>query len=389
MTRGKKRILIVAGEASADLHGSRVAAELLRRSPEVEIQAMGGEYLRQAGAEVLIDSSKLAVVGLTEVLGKLGALYRARRSLKRIIEAKEIDLVILIDFPDFNLPLALAAKRAAVPVLYYISPQVWAWRAGRTAKIARRVTRMAVIFPFEVPFYREKGLEAEFVGHPLMDVFSEGASPVSSRPAEWHGNPVVALLPGSRTKEVKSLLPEMIRAADLLALRMPGARFLLAVAPGLEAGDIENSMPPHRAAITAVRGRTYEAISAADLVIVASGTATLETAILQKPMIIVYRVSSVTYFAARAMIRVKWIGLVNLVAGRALAPELIQGEATGERMAEEAMRILGDEKLRREMVAGLALVKEKLGAPGAAGRVAKMALDMITEKVKDQNPNVN
>ena len=379
MARGKKRILIVAGEASGDLHGSGVAAELSRRNPGIQIQAMGGERLRAAGAEVLIDSSKLAVVGITEVLGRLGALYRAHRFLKRLIQAREIDLVILIDFPDFNLPLALAAKRAGVPVLYYISPQVWAWRSGRTVKIARRVTRMAVIFPFEVPLYRKEGLETEFVGHPLMDVLCipEDGSRVSSRPPEWHGNPVVALLPGSRTKEVKSLLPEMIRAADLLTLRLPESRFLLAVAPGLEAGDIENSIPPHRAAITAVRDRTYEVIGAADLVIVASGTATLETAILQKPMIIVYRVSPVTYWAGRAMVRVKWIGLVNLVAGRALAPELIQGEATGERIAEEALRILGDEKLRREMIAGLAEVREKLGAPGAAGRVAEMALEMI------------
>ena len=382
MAPGKKTILIIAGEASGDLHGSRVVEALLRLDPEIRVWGMGGERLRLAGAEILIDSSQLAVVGITEVLGGMGSLYRAYRNLKRLIQKKEISLLILIDFPDFNLRLARVAKDAGIPVLYYISPQIWAWRSGRTKKIAQRVQKMAVIFPFEVPLYREAGLEAQFVGHPLMDVLgshSNHASPAHPQ-KDWEGNPLITLLPGSRPKEVMSLLPEMVRAAQIITRKKPKAQFLLALAPAMDSNEIRKSLPPDGAAITMVEGKTYQAIRAADLVVVASGTATLETAILGKPMVIIYRVSPLSYWVGRAMIKVKWIGLANIVAGRALVPELIQEEARGERIAEEALRILDDEKYREEMIGGLAEVGRKLGTPGAAERVAKMALEMMQEK---------
>jgi lipid-A-disaccharide synthase len=379
---GKKTILIIAGEASGDLHGSRVVEALLRLDPEIRVWGMGGERLRLAGAEILIDSSQLAVVGITEVLGGMGSLYRAYRNLKRLIQRKKISLLILIDFPDFNLRLARVAKDAGIPVLYYISPQVWAWRSGRIKKIAQRVQKMAVIFPFEVPLYREAGLEAQFVGHPLMDVLGSHSNHASSAhpQKDWEGNPLITLLPGSRPKEVMSLLPEMVRAAQIITRRKPKAQFLLALAPAMDSNEIRKSLPPYGAAITIVEGKTYQAIRAADLVVVASGTATLETAILGKPMVIIYRVSPLSYWVGRAMIKVKWIGLANIVAGRALVPELIQEEARGERIAEEALRILDDEKYREEMIGGLAEVGRKLGTPGAAERVAKMALEMMEEK---------
>ncbi len=382
MGPGKKKILIVAGEASGDLHGAKVAEALLRLDPEIQVWGMGGEQLRRVGAEILIDSSRLAVVGITEVLGRMGSLYRAYRNLRGLIQRKEISLLILIDFPDFNLLLARVAKDARVPVLYYISPQVWAWRSGRTKKIAQRVQKMAVIFPFEVPLYREAGLEVQFVGHPLMDAFGPGSTPASSAPPQkdWKGNPLIALLPGSRHKEVISLLPEMVRGAQIITRRKPEAQFLLALAPAMSSDEIRKFLPSSGAAITLVEGKTYQTIRAADLVIVASGTATLETAILGKPMVITYRVSPLSYWVGRAMIKVKWIGLANIVAGRTLVPELIQEEARGERIAEEAMRILDDEPYREEMIGGLAEVGRKLGTPGAAERVAKMALEMMGEK---------
>ena len=379
MAPGRKKILIVAGEASGDLHGSKVAEALLRLDPEIQLWGMGGEHLRRAGVEILIDSSRLAVVGITEVLGRMGSLYRAYRNLKKSIQRKEISLLILIDFPDFNLRLARVARDEGIPVLYYISPQVWAWRSGRTKKIAQRVQKMAVIFPFEVPLYREAGLEAQFVGHPLMDVLGSQSSPASPElPREdWKGNPLITLLPGSRQKEVMSLLPEMVRAAQIITRRKPEAQFLLALAPAMDSDEIRKFFPPSDAAITLVEGKTYQAIRAADLVIVASGTATLETAILGKPMVIVYRVSPLSYWVGRAMVKVKWIGLVNIVAERALVPELLQGEVRGERIAEEAFRILDDEKCREEMTRGLVEVSSKLGTPGAAERVAKLALEMM------------
>jgi lipid-A-disaccharide synthase len=382
LSPAKKDILIVAGEASGDHHGARVVESLLRMEPGVGVQAMGGELLRRAGAQIVVDSSRLAVVGITEVLGRFGDLARAYRDLKALIRGGEIGLLMLIDFPDFNLRLARVAREAGVPVFYYVSPQVWAWRSGRTKVIARRVDRMAVIFPFEVPLYREAGLEAEFVGHPLMDTLEpeESALPIPPEKGCWKGDPLVALLPGSRHREVFSLLPEMIRAAEIIAREKTGARFLLALAPTIDEEEVKKVLPPSEARIEVVKGETGLVLRAADLALVASGTATLETAIRGKPMVIAYRVSPLSYWVGRAMIRVKWIGLVNLVAERSLVPELIQKEATGEKMAAEALRILEDEPYRKAMIQGLAEVSRKLGSPGASERVARMALEMLAKQ---------
>ncbi len=379
MSPAKKDILVVAGEASGDHHGARVVESLLRMEPAVGVRAMGGELLRKAGAQIVIDSSRLAVVGITEVLGRFGDLARAYRDLKGLIRGGEIGLLMLIDFPDFNLRLARVAREAGVPVLYYISPQVWAWRSGRTRIIAQRVDRMAVIFPFEVPLYREAGLEAEFVGHPLMDTLEPEERVIRIPPEEegWRGEPLVALLPGSRHREVFSLLPEMIRAAEIITREKAGARFLLALAPTIEEEEIKKVLPPSGPRIALAKGKTGRVLRAADLALVASGTATLETAIRGKPMVIAYRVSPLSYIVGRVMIRVKWIGLVNLVADRSLVPELIQKEATGEKMAAEALRILEDEPYRKAMIQGLDEVRQKLGSPGASDRVARMALEML------------
>jgi lipid-A-disaccharide synthase len=370
--------MIIAGEASADLHGSKVIEALRRLDPDIQVYGMGGDHMRQAGAELIIDSSQLAVVGITEVFGRIGGLFRAYQSIKNFIKKNNLALLILIDFPDFNLSLARVARGAGVPVLYYISPQVWAWRYGRVRKIAGRTDKMAVIFPFEVPIYQGVGLDVEFVGHPLLDLLplNRQEYAASSR-TSFSGDPLVVLLPGSREREIQSLLPEMLRAADLLAKQKPRAKFILAAAPGVKVQELEKFLRLHSIPVEVVEGQTYGAIMAADVVIVASGTATLETAILGKPMVIVYKVSPVSYWVGKAMVKVDWIGLANIVAGKKVVPELLQQEARGERIAEEALRILDEEVYRREMVLALEEVRKKLGTPGAAGRVARMALEMI------------
>jgi len=373
--------MIVTGEASGDLHGSRVVEAIWQQNAEVEVYAVGSKYMEQAGAEILVDSSCLGVVGITEVMERFGSIIKAYWNLKNFIKKSGINLLILIDFPDFNLMLAKVARRLEVPILYYISPQIWAWRPGRLQKIARLINKMAVIFPFEVPIYQNAGLSVQFVGHPLLDVFgSRHRTDSFPDNFEFKGNPLIALLPGSREREIKYLLPEMVRGAKILVGQKPGAKFILAAAPTINVQGLKKILATQSIDIPVVEGQTYRAITAADLVIVASGTATLETAILGKPMVIVYRVSSLSYWVGRVMVKVGWVGLVNIVAGKKVVPELIQGEARGERIAAEAMKILDDETYRMEMLRRLAEVREKLGTPGAAERVAKMALEMINDQ---------
>lgn len=379
MATGKKKIMIVAGEASGDLHGSRVVEALTRLNPELHVYGVGSERLRRAGAEMIADSSELSVVGITEVFARMGNLLEAYWKVKKFIQRSGLSLLILIDFPDFNLLLARAANGVGVPILYYISPQVWAWRSGRVKTIARRVKKIAVIFSFEVSIYKNAGLDVEFVGHPLLDLLGSNQQDLYIH-EKMEGDPLVALLPGSRPGEVQRLLPEMVQAAKILTAAKPGARFILPMAPTVKVQELEKFLPHDSVPISVVEGKTYEALMAADLAVVASGTATLETAILGKPMVIAYRVSPLSYWVGRAMVKVDWVGLVNIVAGRKVVPELLQGEARGERIAAEVLRILDDEPYRKEMLGGLAEVREKLGTPGAAERVARMALEMIRNK---------
>jgi len=376
----ERKILIVTGEASGDLHGSKVARALKDLSPDVKIFAMGSERLRLAGAEIVADSSSLAVVGLTEVFTRLRTILRALASLKAFLRREKPELALLIDFPDFNMRLARTAKKLGIPVLYYIGPQVWAWRSGRVKSLARLVQKMAVIFPFEVPFYEGAGVAVEFVGHPLLDVLQgwEAARKEDGK-KEFAGNPIVALLPGSRGREISSLLPAMIEAAKILKEKKPEARFLLPLAPTIGREEVERLLGGFPA-VTIIEGKTYEAVSAADVAIVASGTATLETALLGKPMVIVYRVSAPSYWIGRMLIRVKCIGLANIVAGRKIVPELIQKDASGEKIAAEALKILSDSNYREALAAELATVRGKMGNAGAATRVARMALELAESR---------
>ncbi|MFQ5849141.1 MAG: lipid-A-disaccharide synthase [Candidatus Binatia bacterium] len=370
--------MLVVGEASGDIHGAQLAKRLYQCDPTLDICGVAGESLKREGITVLFDVARLTGMGLAEVMGNLKPLWQAYRLLQRFLRDQRPDLLILIDFPEFNLRLARLAKHLEIPVLYYVSPQVWAWRRGRTRKIARWVSQMAVVFPFEVPLYEKEGARVTFVGHPLLDI----VHPTQPRDATLgrHGlDPIrqtIALLPGSRRSEVAYLLPPMLQAADLLSRQME-IQFVLIRASTVQRRQLDAMLARASVPVCIVEGDAYNVLNASDLAWVASGTATLEAALLGKPMIIVYRLARLTYALARLLVRVKHIGMVNIVAGDRVVPELIQGDATGERILAETQRILTDTHLRQQMIKRLGEVRERLGSPGAPARVAEIALSLM------------
>lgn len=374
-----KTIMIVAGEASGDLHGASLVQEMLKTDPALNFYGIGGSKLEKMGVKLFANTSTMAVMGLTEVVSKLGSILKIMGMMKKSLDEYRPDLVILIDYPDFNLRLAKAAKKKGIKVFYYISPQVWAWRKNRINQIKKFVDKMAVILPFEVDTYATKGFTVNYVGHPLLDLVKPHYSKQDSRKkiSIAEDKTTIALLPGSRLSEVTKLLPEMLRAAEILAQKIPDVQFVLPLADTLEEKNISDISKSSPVKIKVIAGLTYDVISSADLAIVASGTATLETGLLAVPMIIIYKVSPFSALIGRMIINVQHIGLVNIIAGRTIVPELIQSDANGQRIASEALAILLNEEKRQEIVVQLADIRAKLGSPGAARRAAQLALDML------------
>lgn len=371
--------MIVAGEASGDLHGSRLVAEALRLDPGLRFFGIGGSKMRATGVETLVDASEMAVVGLVEVIAHFDVIYRAYRTLKRIIRSDPPDLLILIDYPDFNLRLAQLAKRAGVKVLYYISPQIWAWRVGRVHKIARVVDRMAVVFPFEAPFYEQAGVPVTFVGHPLVDA----VCPIMTRPAAQAAfgldpeRKTVGLFPGSRRNEIKNLFPTILDAAKLLKARFPELQFILPLASSLSREEIAPYLSESGLDIRVVEEQGYDVMQVSDAIITVSGTVTLEIALIGVPMVIIYRVSPLTYEIGKRLIRVDHIGLCNIVAGERVAPELIQDAANPDLIAAEIATLLTDTGRASAIRAKLHAVRDKLGEGGCSTRVAELVLAML------------
>jgi lipid-A-disaccharide synthase len=373
------RLLLVAGEASGDVHGADLLQALRQRLPDVEVFGVGGERLRAAGMHTVADASEIATVGLTEGVGRVRALLRAYRTLVRRIRETPPDLCVLIDFPEFNLRLARVAKRAGVPVLYYIGPQVWAWRRGRVRKIARRVDRLAVVFPFEPELYAGRLPGVEFVGHPLLD--RVGVTRGREETLLLHGldpaKKTVVLLPGSREKEIDYLLPRLLDAVRRMGTN-GGYQFPLALAHTLSREHVDVQLRAAGVEVPVIAGDTYNLIAAADIALVTSGTATLECALLETPMVIVYCVSPLTALVARLLVRgVRHIGMPNIVAGREVVPELLQRQASGERIVAAARGILENPERRATMVANLREIRHRLGRGGAAGRAAAIAAEML------------
>ncbi|UVT19405.1 MAG: lipid-A-disaccharide synthase [Nitrospira sp.] len=373
------RILIVTGEASGDLHGANLARALKACDPHVSLAGIGGRAMEAAGVQLVQEMGQFDVIGM---VGPLAFVSIIRRFLmmRRLFRSKQWDTVVFIDHPGLNLRFAYFAKAAGLRVVYYIAPQIWAWAPWRIHWIKQRVDHVLVILPFEKPIYDEAGVRCTFVGHPILDAvaghydrkalrISFGLSPARR---------VIALLPGSRAHEVQVLLPILIEAAEKLARREPETEFLLAQASTIHDNLLQPLLAQSTVSITVVKEQANEVMAVSDLVLVASGTATLQAAVVGTPMVLFYRTKALTFWAAslvhRFLIRVKWIGLVNLVAGRTVVPELILSAATGQRLYEEALRILEDRSAYDEMKRDLATVRAALGEPGASTRAAEMVL---------------
>jgi lipid-A-disaccharide synthase len=376
----KKSVMIVAGEASGDIYGADFVYAMRDLEPDITFCGIGGPKMEHAGVRVLHQASLLSVVGFAEILPKIRYISRVLKELKQLLKQSPPDLLVLIDYPGFNLNLAKRAHALGIPVLYYIPPQLWAWREGRVKKIAQRVDRVAVILPFEKDFYQKHGLEVDYVGHPLLDVPLPGRSKEEIR----HGlsisperDPILALLPGSRIEEINRLMPAMVDAAEIISRSYPRMCCVLPLASTLSEDLVQSYLKDATIDIRVARFDSKELLSIADLAFIASGTATLEAAITETPMVIAYKVSPFSYVLGRYLVKVSFIGLVNLVGGEAIAPELIQGNATGSRLAEEGLTILGDERARARMKRDLQSVKERLGGGGAARGVACIARDMM------------
>ena len=368
------RVMLIAGEPSGDLHGAGLVRELKKRKPYLEVYGVGGDGMAGAGMELIFHIRDLSFMGFAEVLKHLPTIRKVRQTLLDVVASRKPDVLILIDYPGFNLRFARKAKARGIRILYYISPQVWAWGKARVPRMEGVVDKMFVVFPFEVDIYREAGIEVEFVGHPLLEVVGklERADGFRERFGISKGKKLLALLPGSRVQEVERILPVMAEAASVLKNEFQ-CEVAVGVAPNSEE-DLYRRLLGSSSSIHLVSGATYDLMRNSELAFVTSGTATLETACFGTPMIVVYRTSFPTYWIGRALITLKTIALVNIVAGRQIVPELIQGKMTPENLIHEARWILRDAAVAQQMRTELLAVRGKLGTPGASARVAEEVL---------------
>jgi lipid-A-disaccharide synthase len=371
-----QRVMIIAGEASGDLHGSGVVRELKRLSPEVEVFGVGGDKMKREGMDIIYHINDLGFMGFVEVLKHLPFIKTMEHTLEQIVKFKKPDVLVLIDYPGFNLRFARIVKHYGVKIVYYISPQVWAWHRARVKKMRSLVDKMLVIFPFEVDFYHAEGIDAEFVGHPLNEVLESMLDRKSfcKRFSLDELKLIIALLPGSRKQEIEDIFPEMLSAARIIAAQK-NAEIVVGIAPTLEEEYLQTLY--NMKGVHLIKGLTYEVMANADFAFVTSGTATLETACFGTPMFVVYKTSWLTYLIGRLLVNVKNIGLVNIVAGKKIVPEFIQHQANANKMARAATKLLDNEKQLSEMKAELSKVKGMLGDAGASRRVAERIMKMV------------
>ncbi|MEK9627975.1 MAG: lipid-A-disaccharide synthase [Nitrospinota bacterium] len=381
MNKEEPHFLIVAGEASGDLHGENLVRSLLEIYPNARFTGMGGGRMRNAGVNTLFGIERMGTVGLIEIISEFGHYYGVYRTLQKEIESRKYTAVILIDYPTLNLRLAKHSRRNNCPVYYFISPQVWAWRKGRIKEIRKSVHKMFVILPFEERMYQEAGVDAEFLGHPFIDL----VKPTRSREESLEkfgldpNKKIVGLLPGSRMNEINFLLEEMLSAAEKIKKEIEGCQFILPIAESIDPDLIRKRLGANKLNIKILAGETYNAMNVCDALIIASGSATLEAGIIGCPMVIIYKLSPITYWLALLLINTPHYGLVNIVAEERVVPELIQGEANAEKIATEILKLLKNPEHSRDVKNRLKLVRKNLGNPGVLKAVAASVADSLSK----------
>lgn len=375
----KRQALIVAGESSGDLHGGNLLQAAAAHDPDLNFFGVGGERMRNAGCRILFPSEALSVMGLVEVAVQLPRILRRFRQLRRVLHGSEKpDLLVLIDFPDFNLRLAKEAKKAGVPVLYYISPKVWAWRKGRVKTIGERVDRLALIFPFEPALFSAEDLEAVYVGNPLMDEFAAQQSQETLLPKLGieESTQVVGIFPGSRRSELKYIFSTLLETAEKIYQQKPEVRFLLPVAPSLEKDYFEQALADSNLPVDIVSENIYQVARACDAILSVSGTVTLQIALAETPMVILYKASPLTYAIGSRLVKVEHFGLANIVAGKRIVKELVQDQADPITLSREILKLLENADYAMDMRHELKRVRELMGEPGCSLKVAEMASEM-------------
>ena len=379
------RLMISAGEASGDIHAAAALEALRNEGLSFDCFGMGGSALETLGMELTVDNRDLSVIGFVDVLRNYGKFKRRLEQLRQRMREQRPALLLTIDYPDFNLKLAETARELGIPVLHYVSPQIWAWREGRITRIGQLVTHMAVLFPFEVPYYERHNIPVTYVGHPLLDEIHDdiGKEEARERLGLAQDKRWVGLMPGSRPSELTRILPTLLESAAQLLKTNPELQFILPLAPSLDETALHAFPTLQTLPITVVKDDSHVVAKACDCIAVASGTATLELALLDRPMVVVYKLNPINYAIMRRLIKIPHISLVNIVAGREVCKELVQSAATPQAIAGELLRLLDDEPYRATQCAGLQEIREQMGEPGASGRVAKIMRDLLDDKTPD------
>lgn len=375
-------VMFSAGESSGEQHAANMFLELKKQCPNIKGIGMGGAKMARAGIEIRYDSANIAVIGVVEVLKHYGEIRRALTAMKQLLAEQRPDLLVCVDYKEFNFKLAKYAKSIGIKVLFYVSPQVWAWRPGRVKAYGEVIDMMAVIFPFETAYYDAENVPVRYVGHPSVDkvhpLHTKAEDLVSYKLNQ--NNPVVGLLPGSRANEIKRMLPVMLAAAEQLQVSFPGIQFVLPQADSISDALLQTYLKSSNINVTVVKNQPYDVIQCCDAVMTTSGTATLEISLLTVPMVIVYKLAPITYWLGRWLVNIPFIGLPNIVAGKAIVKELIQHEADPEKLAAEVQRILSDDQYAAQMRENLSRVKQQLGQGGGSKAMAELALEMLQQE---------